>query len=83
LLDEPTRGLDVDAKTEILRLVNELADAGTAVLMVSSELEELTRACDRYLVMVRGRIVSELPSSATREELVNALSLTTERDAAA
>jgi ribose transport system ATP-binding protein len=75
--------LDVDAKTEILRLVNELADAGTAVLMVSSELEELTRACDRYLVMVRGRIVSELPSSATREELVNALSLTTERDAAA
>jgi ABC-type sugar transport system ATPase subunit len=66
-----------------LRLVNELADAGTAVLMVSSELEELTRACDRYLVMIRGRIVSELPSSATREELVNALSLTTERDAAA
>jgi ABC-type sugar transport system ATPase subunit len=83
LLDEPTRGLDVDAKTEILRLVNELADAGTAVLMVSSELEELTRACDRYLVMIRGRIVSELPSSATREELVNALSLTIERDAAA
>jgi ABC-type sugar transport system ATPase subunit len=83
LLDEPTRGLDVDAKTEILRLVNELADAGTAVLMVSSELEELTRACDRYLVMIRGRIVSELPSSATREELVNALSLTTGREAAA
>jgi ribose transport system ATP-binding protein len=63
--------------------VNELADAGTAVLMVSSELEELTRACDRYLVMIRGRIVSELPSSATREELVNALSLTTGREAAA
>jgi ABC-type sugar transport system ATPase subunit len=83
LLDEPTRGLDVDAKTEILRLVNELADAGTAVLMVSSELEELTRACDRYLVMVRGRIVAELPSDATREELVNALSLTTEREVAA
>jgi ABC-type sugar transport system ATPase subunit len=53
------------------------------VLMVSSELEELTRACDRYLVMIRGRIVSELPSSATREELVNALSLTTGREAAA
>jgi ABC-type sugar transport system ATPase subunit len=83
LLDEPTRGLDVDAKTEILRLVNELADAGTAVLLVSSELEELTRACDRYLVMIRGRIVAELPSDATREQLVNALSLTTERDAAA
>ena len=63
--------------------MNELADAGTAVLLVSSELEELTRACDRYLVMVRGRIVSELPSSATREELVSALSSTTERNAAA
>jgi ribose transport system ATP-binding protein len=63
--------------------VNELADAGTAVLMVSSELEELTRACDRYLVMVRGRIVAELASDATREELVNALSLTTEREVAA
>jgi ABC-type sugar transport system ATPase subunit len=76
LLDEPTRGLDVDAKTEILRLVNELADAGTAVLLVSSELEELTRACDRYLVIIRGQIVAELPAGATREELVNALSLT-------
>ena len=83
LLDEPTRGLDVDAKTEILRLVNELADAGTAVLLVSSELEELTRACDRYLVIIRGQIVAELPSSATREELVNALSLTAGQEVAA
>jgi ABC-type sugar transport system ATPase subunit len=83
LLDEPTRGLDVDAKTEILRLVNELAETGTAVLLVSSELEELTRACDRYLVMVRGRMVAELPSDATREQLVNALSLTAEREVAA
>ena len=83
LLDEPTRGLDVDAKTEILRLVNELADAGTAVLLVSSELEELTRACDRYLVIIRGQIVAELPSSATREDLVNALSLTAGQEVAA
>ena len=83
LLDEPTRGLDVDAKTEILRLVNELADAGTAVLLVSSELEELTRACDRYLVIIRGQIVAELPAGATREELVNALSLTAGQEAAA
>jgi ABC-type sugar transport system ATPase subunit len=83
LLDEPTRGLDVDAKTEILRLVTGLAEAGTAVLLVSSELEELTRVCNRYLVMVRGRIVTELPSEATREQLVNALSLTTRQDVAA
>jgi ABC-type sugar transport system ATPase subunit len=73
LLDEPTRGLDVGAKTEILRLVNELADAGTAVLLVSSELEELTRVCDRYLVIVRGRIVSELPRGATHDQLLRAL----------
>jgi ABC-type sugar transport system ATPase subunit len=83
LLDEPTRGLDVNAKTEILRLVNELADAGTAVLLVSSELEELTRICDRYLVMVRGRIVTELAGPATREQLVHALSLTAWQDVAA
>jgi ABC-type sugar transport system ATPase subunit len=74
LLDEPTRGLDVSAKTEILKLVSELADAGTAVLLVSSELEELTRVCDRYLVMVRGGLVAELPGGATRDQLLDALS---------
>jgi len=83
LLDEPTRGLDVNAKTEILRLVNELAEAGTAVLLVSSELEELTRVCDRYLVIVRGRILAELPASATAEQLISALSLTDQREFAA
>jgi ABC-type sugar transport system ATPase subunit len=74
LLDEPTRGLDVGAKTEILRLINKLADAGTAILLVSSELEELTRVCDRYLVIVRGRITAELPRHATRARLLHALS---------
>lgn len=74
LLDEPTRGLDVGAKTEILSLVNQLADTGTAVLLVSSELEELTRISDRYLVMVRGRLVSELPSDASPDQLLGALS---------
>ena len=74
LLDEPTRGLDVGAKTEILRLVNEVADSGAAVLLVSSELEELTRVCNRYLVMSRGSIVAELSASATTQELLAALS---------
>ena len=82
LLDEPTRSLDVGAKTEILRLVSELADAGTAVLMVSSELEELTRVSDRYLVMVRGRIAAELPSGATRDQLLAAVSSRKEEQAA-
>ena len=75
LLDEPTRGLDVGAKTEILGLVNELANAGTAVLLVSSEIEELTRLCDRYLVIVRGKIVAELDGKASHRELMAALSL--------
>ncbi|UVK57308.1 sugar ABC transporter ATP-binding protein (plasmid) [Mesorhizobium sp. AR02] len=83
LLDEPTRGLDVGAKTEILKLVSELADAGTAVLMVSSEIEELTRVCDRYLVMARGRIIAELPGSARQSELLAAVSGLPERQAAA
>jgi ABC-type sugar transport system ATPase subunit len=74
LLDEPTRGLDVGAKTEILKLILELAEAGTAVLLVSSELEELTRVCDRYLIMSRGRIAGELPGSASKHDLLAAVS---------
>jgi ABC-type sugar transport system ATPase subunit len=83
LLDEPTRGLDVGAKTEILRLVNELADTGTAILLVSSELEELTRVCDRYLVIARGRITAELPRGATHDQLLSALSASDQKELAA
>ena len=74
LLDEPTRGLDVGAKTEILKLVVQLASANTAVLLISSEVEELTRICDRYLVMSHGRITAELPASATSHDLLAAVS---------
>ena len=63
--------------------MKELADAGTAVLLASSELEELTRVCDRYLVIIRGQIVAELPAGATREELVDALFLTAGEEVAA
>ena len=62
-------------------LMAQLADGGTAVLLVSSELEELTRVCDRYRVMVRGGIVAELSGQATQDELLAALS-TTGREAA-
>jgi len=83
LLDEPTRGLDVGAKTEILKLVSELADTGAAILLVSSELEELTRVCDRYIVMARGSIIAELPGTAVQSELLAAVSGAPERQAAA
>jgi ribose transport system ATP-binding protein len=56
ILDEPTRGVDVGAKHEIYRLINELAARGTGVLVISSELEELIGLCDRLLVMRRGEI---------------------------
>ena len=55
LLDEPTRGVDVGAKAEIYRLIRRLADAGLAILMISSELPEVIGMSDRTLVMRDGR----------------------------
>jgi ribose transport system ATP-binding protein len=73
LLDEPTRGLDVSAKSEIMNLIVDLANKGCGVLLVSSELEELMRVCDRYLVMNRGSLINELPGSASAGELMAAI----------
>lgn len=56
VLDEPTRGVDVGARQEIYQTIARLAEAGVAVLMISSELEELTGMCDRILVMCRGEL---------------------------
>ena len=71
LLDEPTRGVDVPTKAEIYRLIADLAEAGLAVLVVSSEFEELVGICTRILVMRQGEIVAELDgSSATEEEVL-------------
>jgi len=70
LLDEPTRGLDVEAKAELHAIVGDLADSGAAVLIVSSDLDEIISLCDRFLVMVRGRIVKEFPGDATKHELL-------------
>jgi ABC-type sugar transport system ATPase subunit len=74
ILDEPTRGLDVGAKNEILKLAIELARSGVSILMISSEIEELMRVCDRYLVMSRGRIIAELSGSSTKSQLMDAVS---------
>jgi ABC-type sugar transport system ATPase subunit len=60
LLDEPTRGIDVGAKQQVYRLVADLAAAGTAVLLASSEIEELLGLADRVLVLRRGSVVDEL-----------------------
>jgi ribose transport system ATP-binding protein len=71
LLDEPTRGVDVAARAEIYRAINKLAEAGAAVVMVSSDLPELLGMSDRILVMRRGRLVAELdPRHTTQEEVL-------------
>jgi ribose transport system ATP-binding protein len=70
ILDEPTRGIDVGAKGEIQALINELADAGLGVLMISSELEELTEGCDRVVVLRDGRTVAELPHDGISQDAI-------------
>jgi ABC-type sugar transport system ATPase subunit len=67
LLDEPTRGIDIGARTQIHRMMRKLADDGMALLMISSDFEELLN-CDRVLVMVRGRITEELREFEITEE---------------
>ena len=64
ILDEPTRGVDVGARGEIHRLIRALAGKGMAVLVISSEPDELPDLCDRVLVMAEGRIVRELQGAA-------------------
>ena len=75
ILDEPTRGIDVGAKLEIYRLIEELAEAGIAILVISSELTELLGLTDRIVVMRAGAIVGELPTSAATEEAILALAM--------
>jgi monosaccharide-transporting ATPase len=74
IVDEPTRGIDVGAKAEILRLLRNLADEGLSVLMISSELEELLAAADRITVLSDGRSVAQLDTSeATEARLMEAM----------
>lgn len=68
LLDEPTRGVDVGAKVEIYRVINELAANGAAIVMVSSEMLELIGMCDRVVVMHSGRNAGELCGDLITEE---------------
>ncbi len=67
LFYDPTRGIDIGTKREIYQLVRELAAAGAAVLLLTSELEEIQRACDRAIVIYGGRVVEELPASEADE----------------
>jgi ribose transport system ATP-binding protein len=82
LLDEPTRGIDVGAKSEIYALMEELAESGVAILFVSSEMEEILGMADRALVMHEGRIAGELSRSELTEENIMHLATGGEKAAA-
>ena len=71
MLDEVTAGIDVGAKFEIYEFVGDLTEAGAAVILATSDIQEALGLCDRLLVMHRGTIVSELmPEKTTREEVL-------------
>ena len=72
IFDEPTRGIDVGAKSEIYKLMNQLAADGKAIIMISSEMTEILRMSDRIIVMCEGKKTGELDiSEATQENIMN------------
>jgi ABC-type sugar transport system ATPase subunit len=73
IMDEPTRGVDVGAKSDIYRLMRELSASGVSILMISSDLTEILGMSDRILVMQSGRMVGEIPGETATEEDVIAL----------
>lgn len=68
ILDEPTRGIDVGAKFEIYTLINSMVDAGKAVIIISSELEEVLGMCDRIYTLAYGRITGDFPIAEANQE---------------
>ncbi len=73
ILDEPTRGIDVGAKYEIYKIMNELVDKGVVIIMISSEMEEILGMSDRILTIAEGEITGEFDArEATQEILMRA-----------
>jgi ribose transport system ATP-binding protein len=83
LLNDPTRGIDVGTKQEIYQLLRDLADAGTAIVLYSTDYEELIGCCDRVLILYDGRIARTLEGSAITEANIVAGSLNLSLEAAA
>jgi ribose transport system ATP-binding protein len=81
IFDEPTRGIDVGAKSEIYKLLNDLAREGKAIIMISSELPEILRMSHRILVMCEGRIAGDLVAGAATQEGI--MTLATQRESVA
>ena len=70
IFDEPTRGIDVGAKSEIYKLMIELASHGKSIIMISSEMPELLRLSDRIIVMCEGRVTGELDIAEASQESI-------------
>jgi ribose transport system ATP-binding protein len=79
IFDEPTRGIDVGAKSEIYHLLNDLAHQGRSIIMISSELPEILRMSHRILVMCEGRITGELTAREATQETI--MQYATQREA--
>jgi D-xylose transport system ATP-binding protein len=73
IMDDPTRGIDVGAKYEIYKLMNELAESGVSIIMISSELEEVLGMSDRVMVMFEGRSKGTLDIAEATQEKIMAL----------
>jgi len=71
IFDEPTRGIDVGAKSEIYKLIHELAEEGKSIIVISSELPEVLRLADRIYVMCEGHITGEVPAGTSQEEIMS------------
>jgi len=71
IFDEPTRGIDVGAKSEIYKLIHELIDEGKSIIVISSELPEVLRLADRIVVMCEGRITGEVEAGSSQEKIMN------------
>ncbi len=70
IFDEPTRGIDVGAKNEIYKLMNQLAEEGKTILVISSELPEIIRTCHRVIVMYEGRITGEVSGAEINQDAI-------------
>lgn len=70
IFDEPTRGIDVGAKSEIYHLMNQLVEQGKSIIMISSEMSEILRMSDRIIVMCEGRITGDIPIEEANQECI-------------
>ena len=77
ILDEPTKGIDIGAKAEIYQIINDLAEQGAAVIMISSELPELMALSDRFVVLAEGKVSGELSKEEATDSKIMELATKT------